>query len=177
MGSLGPRARCALVPLVGLAACAPYRPGALQRSAAAGSAVVVAGCLDVAARVIDDAVAAWPVVELRFGNRCDRPVPVDLRAIGGFGHTRGDLLVSLVAYDPNRELRPLLLEARTQGEEQLQYRDRRDLGVVGPDLVDLCLDLAALGGQGLVAGPGAPPVSCFERSPVEPAMAQVEVAR
>ena len=154
-----------------LVACAAYRPGTFQRTAPAGTAVVEAGCLDVAATVTDDAVAAWPVVDLQFGNRCDRPVPVDLRAIAASGHTRTGAVVNLVPYDPMAELRPLPLEARSRGRELLQYRDRRDLGVVGADVVDLCLELGALGGA-------AAQVRCFPRLLVDtagPAVAQAEV--
>ena len=154
-----------------LVGCAAYRPGNLQRLAPAGTHVVETGCLDVAARVTDDAVAAWPVVDLQFGNRCDRPVPVDLRAIAAFGHTRGGVVVNLVAHDPLAELRSLPLEARSRGGELLQYRDRRDLAVVGPDVIDVCLELGALGGA-------APQVRCFPRplfAAMAPAVAQAEV--
>ena len=148
--------------LGGLAACTPYRAGGLQRSAPAGAIVVESGCLDVAAAVSDDAVAAWPVIDVQFGNRCDRSVAVDLRAIGGFGHTRTGTTVALVPYDPRAELAPLPLEARSAGGERLQYRDRRDLGLVGDDLVDVCLDLAGLGGP---PSSPLPPARCFARAP------------
>lgn len=170
------RARLARGALAGalasaLVACAAYRPGTFQQSASPGTAVVETGCLDVAASLTDDAVAAWPVVDLQFGNRCDRPVPVDLRAIAAFGHARDGALVHLVAYDPLAELRSLPLEARSRGGELLQYRDRRDLAVVGPDVIDVCLELGALGGA-------APQVRCFRRPVLEaaaPVVAQAEV--
>ena len=145
--------------LGGLAACTPYRAGGLQRAAPPGAVVVASGCLDVAAAISDDAVAAWPVIDVQFGNRCDRSVAVDLRAIGGFGHTRTGTTVALVPYDPQRELTALPLEARTAGSERLQYRDRRDLGIVGDDIVDVCLDLAGLGGTRSAPAPAR----CFAR--------------
>ncbi|HVV85723.1 MAG TPA: hypothetical protein VHE35_21840, partial [Kofleriaceae bacterium] len=138
-------------------------------SATPGTAVVAAGCLDVAAAVTSDAIAAWPVVDLRFGNRCDRPVPVDLRASDAYGHTRDGAVVRLVPYDPRAELRALPLEARSSGGDQLQYRDPRDLGVVGGEVVDLCLDLAGLGGP----ASGTPIVRCFPRNDAAVAMTEV----
>lgn len=166
-------ALAALSGLGALAACTPYRAGGLQRSAPSGVVVVASGCLDVAAAVSDDAVAAWPVIDVQFGNRCDRPVPVDLRTIGVFGHTRTGRAVALVPYDPRGELAALPLEARTAGRERLQYRDRRDLGVVGDDVVDVCLDLAGLGGPPSVA---APPARCWSRvAPGGPVPRQLDI--
>lgn len=155
------RAGLAAALVTAAGACVAYRPGSLQRNAPPGVAVVETGCLDVAAAIATDPIVAWPVVDLHFGNRCDRPVPVDLRAIGAFGRTRAGAIVPLVPYDPQAELRALPLEARSQGSEQLQYRDRRDLGPVGDDVIDVCVELGGLGGS-------APQVRCFPRPALEP---------
>lgn len=151
-------ARVASVGALALSACVAYQPGTLQRTATSNTAVAEVGCLDLAAEVTTDVVAAWPVVDLRFGNRCARPVPVDLGAIAAFGRTAAGTTVRLVPFDPERALRSLPLEARTQGGERLQYRDGRDLGEVGADVIDLCLDLATIGG-----GSPAPIIRCWPR--------------
>lgn len=162
-----PRPRVVLAlgpPLLALAACSPYRPGSFQRGATPTTAVVNLGCLDVAADSAPDPVAAWPVLDLRFGNRCDRPVPVDLRRLSVVGQTAGGQQVALVPYDPGQVLRALPLEARTWGTERLHYRDRRDLAPVAADVIAVCVDLAGLDE---VVGSRAPLVRCWSR----PAMA------
>ncbi len=125
------------------AGCA-YRPGSLLEVRPGEPAVArQIGCLDVAISVTGDAAVPDldPVVTIKFGNRCDRRLDVDLGALvvratyGGAGGHR------LAAYDPRGEIRRLPLDARGQGVERIEYQTPP--GVLGPPR-RLCIEVAAI---------------------------------
>jgi len=89
-------------------------------------------CLDVAIEPVHDAVAPDPVIALRFGNRCDHRVVVDLAAVRV---TTGD--VALAPHDPDRALLPRALPARWTGDETIAYEPAGATSRV-------CVDVGAL---------------------------------
>ena len=136
-----------------LAGCFTYQPGSFQSSRTGfPSHRVTIGCLDVGVATVHDRVVTGPVVEYRFGNRCDHAVPVDLAAVRVTGRTRLGDDVAMVPYDPYRDLRRLPLDGRSSGGEQIAYRTARDFG---SDVVQLCVDLT-----GITDG-GSPTVACL----------------
>jgi hypothetical protein len=111
-----------LAPVLG-AGCA-YTPGSFDHpfQSFPGSRVTL-DCLDVAVELARDPQAAAPVLGYTIGNRCDRAARVDLSSIAVRGTTREGRRTRLVPFDPDRELRPLWLEARSFAREQIEYRD------------------------------------------------------
>lgn len=127
---------------LGLTGCATYSPGAFAtRGENFTGQLLTVGCLDLGIVGTRDAVAPGPVVEYQFGNRCDRAVPLDLRAVTAVGRTSSGQQVALVPFDPYGEITPKRLEARTAGKERLEYRNARDLGI---DIVEVCVEVGAI---------------------------------
>jgi hypothetical protein len=100
-----------------LAGCA-YRPGAMQPEPR--GQVVTVGCLDVAiARRLDHGANA--VLYYRLGNRCNRPIQVDLAQVAVVGRFGDGAEVALAPYDPDLEIRPVRLDGRMTGREAIAY--------------------------------------------------------
>jgi hypothetical protein len=116
-----------IVVLAVLAACAPlYERGAFPADA---GVVHELGCLDIAMRGAWPAQSVGPVVDARFGNRCEHAVAVDL---GALRVRAGGELLEL--YDPHREVVPRWLPARGVGEELLEYRPRERSEIAAVDV-------------------------------------------
>jgi hypothetical protein len=129
-----------LVAVCALAGCG-YKPGsyASMNHRFAGQRVTV-GCLDLAiARHADTPDGV--VVVYEFGNRCDRPSPVEIPTTIT-GKTPGGKERALFAFDPNAEIRPLSIDGKSFGSETIEYRADDDYGSV-----DICLDAAAIAHQ------------------------------
>lgn len=121
-----------------LVGCA-YQPGSFHyRGATAwdtGQRATV-GCLDIAvARRADRDASA--VVDYRFGNRCTRPVAVDLARVAVVARYADGTEAALEPYDPKRELRPTPLDGRLAGGEALAYPSARGA-------TQICVDAASL---------------------------------
>lgn len=124
-----------------LVGCA-YQPGSFMHGSGpeavfAGERVTV-GCLDVAvARRLDHEAGA--VLQYRFGNRCNRPVQVDLRSAAVIGRFADGKEVALAPYDPRFEMRPLRLDGRLSGGEAIAYPTPQPV-------TQICVDAATIAG-------------------------------
>ena len=101
--------------MLAIAGCA-YQPGSFDTWGHdfSGRRSTV-GCVDLAIARRDH--VAGPVLAYDFGNRCDAPVTIDLRAIAVVAKTaRGD--APMVPYDPGNEIRALPLDGRSAGFER-----------------------------------------------------------
>jgi hypothetical protein len=122
-----------------LVGCA-YQPGSFAYGAGpeagfAGQRATV-GCLDVAiARRADFDSNA--VLHYRFGNRCNRPVEVDLLRVAVVGRLDDGSEIQLWPYDPNDEIRPARLPGRIVGGEAIAYPARQPL-------TQICVDAASI---------------------------------
>lgn len=116
-----------------LAGCA-YQPGsfAAPRNEFSGQRATI-GCLDLSVERRAD-VPIGPVLGYQFANRCDHPTTVDLAAIAVIGRDAAGGEVALRAYDPRGELRPVALDARNVGAEQLAYPASREMAQVCADI-------------------------------------------
>lgn len=146
--------RTALLSLPLLGACASYAPGSFTsgQSPFAGHRVTT-GCLDVAVEVTREAPGDSPVITYHFGNRCNRAQLVDLQAVLVTGRTADGTELALTPFDPGGEIRPLPLDGRLVGRENIEYQTSPS----GADLASLCLAIGA------IAGPDAAPMPpvCF----------------
>jgi len=114
--------------------------------------------LDLASWTLAPAeVQARVVVDLAFGNRCDRGIPVDLRALRVTA-TCGDRGgVELSPYDPRREIEPGRLAPHGEGRERIAF------GAPSCNVVPtgVCVDLSGItpgakrSGAGLLDRSGA----------------------
>lgn len=130
------------VPIVVLLAVGcGYRPGSFAHfSAPFAGERVRTRCLDVAVRSAGRS-AEGDVVGLTFGNRCDRGVWIDVGAVRVHGRYPDGSTVALAAFDPERVIRPGLLDGRASGEELIEYQWPPDAASPPPWI---CLDLAGL---------------------------------
>jgi hypothetical protein len=132
--------------VMAVAGCAPlivacaYKPGSFAHNTHSftGQRATV-GCLDISVERRTD-VGDWPVLDYTFGNRCDRPAPVDLAWTQVIGRTADGAEVALVPYDPKAEIRVLKIDGRSSGSEALTYPTDVSLGQV-------CVDVASLAQQ------------------------------
>ena len=152
------RVRAIGVSLLALAACHGYRAGSFRgpRGPFPGEPVTL-GCLDVAVARSHDAGAQGPAVELAFGNRCRRPVTVDLTRMSARGRDAAGQDVRLVAYESGRR-DPAAAARRPPG----RTRGHRAVATGGADapLTQVCVDV---GGIDRSAAPAARWV-CMEAS-------------
>jgi hypothetical protein len=123
-----------------LAGCTAYQPGSFHRGPAPGVAFegerATVGCLDVAiSRRVDYDASA--VLQYRFGNRCNRPVEVDLQRVAVVGRFGDGNEVALAPYDPRLELRPVRVSGRRTGREAIAYPTPRPA-------TQVCVDAASL---------------------------------
>ncbi len=133
-----------------LCGCAGYKPGSLQHKSR--GQVRTVGCLDIAVEALSDPQAEGPAANIRFGNRCDAAVVVDLGAITATARYRDGSAAELIVYDPRNTLRPAKLDARAAGWEVFEYH-RSSIFDNGGIVEELCLDLAAVDRQEPSADP------------------------
>jgi len=111
------------------------------------------GCLDLSIERRADAPTG-PVLAYDLGNRCDRPVTIDLETTSVVARTaRGDL--AMVPYDPDHELRALPLDGRSVGAEAIEYRLASEPAAVASVCVDASSVVASL----------TPDWQCFDSRP------------
>jgi hypothetical protein len=117
-----------------------YRPGSFTSTQGGflGPRATI-GCLDVAVERRPD-LPIGPVLDYQFANRCDRPTTIDLAAVAVVGRGADGADIALRPYDPHAELRPVPLDGRNTGAEQLAYPAR------GP-IAQVCVDVATLAGD------------------------------
>lgn len=150
--------------LASAGACRGYQPGTLTPESS--GEVRTVGCLDVAVSSVRDAAAVGPVAGITFANRCDAAVRVDLGAIRAVGEYYAGERHPMALFDPNREVRPGMLEARAIAREALEYQ----LPTAPASLpARLCLDLA---GIDPAAALDRPVIACIDGGAVGP-LAQV----
>jgi hypothetical protein len=82
---------------------------------------VTIDCLDLSVGHESYPSATSNVVAYWFGNRCDSPVVVDLASARVVGMASDGSAIDLQAFDPMREIRTLLLDARAVGHEAIDY--------------------------------------------------------
>ena len=92
-------------------------------------------CLDLA--IAHRRESAHDVIAYQFGNRCDQPALVDLAAAHVTGDTGDGDVFDLFAFDPMREMRAMLLDARAVGREAIEYPS-------GTPLQNVCVDAASV---------------------------------
>jgi hypothetical protein len=97
---------------------------------------VTLGCLDLAlARRAD--LAGDAVLQYRFGNRCNRPIEVDLQRVAVVARFGDGREVALSPHDPSSELRAARLAGRHAGREAIAYPTREPTAQV-------CVDAASI---------------------------------
>jgi hypothetical protein len=119
-----------------LASCA-YKPNSFQAADVPFRGFYLSvDCLDLG---IDRRKRAndRDVIAYEFGNRCDKPVVVDLAAARVVGETHDGEEVALYAFDPLREIRSMRIDARASGRETIEYPSSSKLQRV-------CVDAAAI---------------------------------
>ena len=126
-----------LLPAVLFAGCITYKPGAFASDGKVfvGERVTV-GCLDLAIARRPD-MQSMAVLEFAFGNRCDKPEPVDLAYAKVIGRTADGTERRLIPYDPHSQLMSLRLDGRTSGREALAYAAEQPI-------VQICIDAASV---------------------------------
>jgi len=127
------------VALLALVAGCAYQPGSFDAWGHdfAGRRSTV-GCLDLSILRRGDHTVN-PVLAYEFGNRCDRPVTVDLQAVAVVAKaTGGD--APMIPYDPHHEIRALPLDGHSTGSEAIEYRMTADAGT----RLSVCVDAASV---------------------------------
>ena len=105
---------------------------------------VTVGCLDISVhRRPDLDVVKYGtdavVLDYNFGNRCDKPVVVDLVRIPVIARTVDGDEVTLTPFDPNLEMIATTMDARAAGGEAIAYPFTEPVAQV-------CANVAAIGG-------------------------------
>lgn len=122
-----------------LAGCG-YRPGALIHGVGSQAGLadqrVTVDCLDVVVARRPDYDGSV-VLQYRFGNRCNRPVQVDLQQVAVAARLDDGREVELSPYDPQLELRPVRLAGRDTGGEAIAYPTQRPT-------TQVCVDAASI---------------------------------
>ena len=122
-----------------LAAGCSYHAGSFRdRAGAWPGTTTTVGCIDVAVATADEAGIAGSVVAYAIGNRCAHRVVVDLGAVRAVARDIDGREVTLAAYDPRGELRPLPLNANWSGRARIAYR--------GDDatVTSICVDVGGI---------------------------------
>jgi len=119
-----------------LVGCTAYHPGSFTHGVAFIGQRATVGCLDVAvARRVDYESNA--VLQYQLGNRCNRPVEVNLGRIAVIARFADGSEEVLAPYDPSFEIRPVRLTGRLTGQEAIAYPiPRRAL--------QICAELSAI---------------------------------
>jgi hypothetical protein len=143
-----------------LGGCDLYEAGALLHGPRAEWAQGRAmGCVDVSIEaILDPRVPPSSVVlDVAFGNHCDRPVAVDLSRLTVTAQWPGDPAPRpMEAYDPRHEIGRRTLGLRSQAREGIQFEPLGDAPADPPSRV------CVLSGR-IVAGQGDLAPVCFER--------------
>jgi hypothetical protein len=111
----------------GLGGCvaSAYTPGTLVDAGAGQTfqnARTIGDCLDLASWTLAPAeVGPRVVVDVSFGNRCDRGIPVDLGALRVTARCGDRGGVELSPYDPRREIGPGRLAPHGAGRERIAF--------------------------------------------------------
>lgn len=142
--------RAASVPLLLIAGCSlpePYVPGSLLAEPHA----TTIRCLDVAVDVDDDPEieSNGVLVTITFANRCDRSVPVNLRALKVIGK-RTSAPFPMTVFDPARVIRPGRLDFHATGSEHLEF----DSPPTEARPSDVCVDVGAIESDAQAPEPG-----------------------
>ncbi|HUJ63830.1 MAG TPA: hypothetical protein VLX92_35260 [Kofleriaceae bacterium] len=121
-----------------LVGCAGYRAGSFRaRQLDFTGQHATVGCLDISIRERPP-VRGADVLQYTFGNRCDHPAMVDLAAANVIGRLGDGREVELIAYDPNREIRPLPIDGRMVGQEAIAYQ-------AATEVSQICVDAGGIG--------------------------------
>lgn len=120
----------------------------------AWAAVVRRECLDLGVHLArhPNVPAGLTVVQYELGNRCDRPVRVDLPAVRVRARYADGVELDLAPRDPRRELRAATLDVRTHVFEALAYAPAAPREMK-PQRVCLALDGVAPGAPAETAAP------------------------
>jgi hypothetical protein len=127
----------AAVLTVALTACA-YRPGSFSHLSQdfPGQRTTV-GCIDLSVQRRPDLTGGGTVLAYEFGNRCDRPAMVDFTQVKVVARTFTGEDLTLEAFDPEWQIKPLQIDGRSSGREAIAYpADQR--------LAEVCVDAASL---------------------------------
>src|SRR5207248_1121678 len=106
----------------------------------AGSLPIRLSCLDTDVQVTRDEQVTGPVLDYRFGNRCDHDVTVDIPAVHVAARDADGHRLQLAAFDPRREIHADQLPALMWGRERIAY----DGDFAERDLVEVCVEIGAL---------------------------------
>lgn len=115
------------------------------------------GCLDVRLqpRGEGEVGRAWVAIDYELGNRCRRPIDVDLRAVAVWGEA-GRGMSPMDLYDPREEVVVATLDGETYASEALAYEPGDG---AQEEIQRVCVDVTRLHGG---ARGDVPPV-CFHR--------------
>jgi hypothetical protein len=122
---------------VALTACA-YSPGSFShfRQDFPGQRTTV-GCIDLSVERRPDLSSGGTVLAYEFGNRCDRPATVDFTQLKVVARTYSGEDLTLAAFDPEWQIKPMQIDGRSAGAEAIAYpSDAR--------LAEVCVDAASL---------------------------------
>jgi hypothetical protein len=120
-----------------LGGCA-YQPDSVAHARQSFDGVqMTIDCLDLSVRRESYPSTTSNVVAYWFGNRCNTPVVVDLASARVVGMATDGSAIDLQAFDPMREIRSLLLDARAVGHEAIDYPSALALNA-------LCVDAATI---------------------------------
>lgn len=127
---------------VPLASACAYAPGSFSSHPRSFPGVrATVGCLDVAASLTVGTIQQGPVIQYTVGNRCDRVTIVDFSAVSARSSAKPTLGPTMTPFDPQRELRPLMMESRSVISEQIEYRH-----TATPVSHAICVDVGGLNG-------------------------------
>ena len=87
------------------------------------AAVAHRGCLDLGVHLTrhPSVPGRFTVVRYELGNRCDRPLRLDLSAVRARARYADGVELTLARHDPRREVVPATLEHRSRAVEVLAY--------------------------------------------------------
>jgi hypothetical protein len=99
-------------------------------------------CLDLGVGAHSTSRDDAPVVMYAFGNRCDAPLVVDLRAARAWGVVATGDRVPLVPHDPRREIVPKPIAANWAGSAAIEYLPaRRGIHLV---FIEVCVEVTGI---------------------------------
>lgn len=163
-----------LAPVLGCASTAkPYVAGEVERSSPALSASIEKdGCLERGYAVYDGGTTHPKslLVVFSFGNKCDRPTPIDLSraTVHAFGRSpeKQSAALTLFRKDPYQEIGPRTIDSFGWASESIRFQLPADLERMRR--VCVCAHGCASANDALDGGPG---VVCFDpaREDVRPA--------
>lgn len=141
MGARSPVDLACVTLIAALVACSPYQPDSLLTTYP--SAAKTVGCLDVAVQPLADSKAEGPAAKIFVANRCNTRVFVDYPAIRASIKYTDERFDKAFVHDPHQTLKPVALDARSQGWEAFEYHT---VDLLDGDAIaaSLCLDISAL---------------------------------